>query len=89
MCHYDYDDETGYRDIIECGECHDLNNRLFSLETSLRQVISHLYGHQQLDVMLLDHAISDMCDTVGFVMPPNMPSISRNESETFEFAVSV
>lgn len=89
MCSYDYDDQTGYRECIECSDCREANDRLFSLEQSLKQVVKMLYSKEKLDIRLLDEAICDMCDVVGYESPETSPRVRRHESEIFEFAMSM
>jgi hypothetical protein len=89
MCSYDYDYDTGYRDYVECGECREATQKLYNVEQALAQVVKLLYSREKLDVALLDDAIGQMCDSVGFESPATLPRVRRHGSEIFEFAVSV
>ena len=89
MCSYDYDQDTGYTDYVECRECRDANNKLYNVEQALAELVKQLYNNDKLDVGLLDDAIGSICDTIGIQSPHNMPKVRRHGSDLFEFAAAI
>lgn len=89
MCSYDRDYDTGYLDYIECMECQEANQKLYTVERAIENVVKLLYSHEKLDVALLDDAIGQICDCVGYTSPETLPQVRRKGSEFFEFAASI
>lgn len=89
MCSYDYDDETGYRELIECRECLDAHQKLYEVEIAIRRAVEILYSHGALDKARLDDSIGQVCDAVGVNLPGHLPFVRRQGSELFEFAAAI
>lgn len=89
MCQYDYDNEVGYQDYVECSEVKALNDKLCSIERAMAVIVKQLYMNERLDVAVLDDAVGQICDSIGYPMPETLPRIRRAGSDIFEFALSM
>jgi hypothetical protein len=89
MCQYH---ESGWdqpSSFEECRDYIDAAGKLGEIEKGIKQLISIIYGEEEINLGKLDDALASICDYCDVELPATLPSVRRSRSELFEMAAGM